>query len=161
MVQIQDRIKSTATTFGNDVIPSPISTPIIQDDGAQRIIDTIHVLLHPLGRLVCPSEHALVYLLGQNISDCVRLYQEAHNRNIVLLQQQLDSISNFFSKLLAQFEVQNAEILKHDDQLKKSQTVSDFYREQAMKADVVPFPCCSRPISSDEEHLTTEQLLLQ
>ncbi len=69
-------------------------------------------------------------LLGKNISDCVRLYQEGHNRNIVL-QQQLDD-SN--AKLLAQFEVQNAEILKFEDQIKKSQAVSDFYREQAMTA---------------------------
>ena len=42
------------------------------------------------------------------------------------------------------FEVQNAEILKHDDQLKKSKAVSDC--EQAMKAGVVrlvlvPSPC--------------------
>jgi hypothetical protein len=59
---------------------------------------------------VSRSDHALVKLLGQNISDCVRLYQEAHNRNIVL-QQQLDD-SN--AKLLAQFEVHNAEILQPD-----------------------------------------------
>ena len=157
ILQIQDKIKSTPTTSGHDVLPSPISTPNTQDEGAQRIIDTIHVLLHSLGRLVNPSEHALVKLLGQNISDCVRLYQEAHNRNIVL-QQQLDD-SN--TKLLAQSEAHNAQILKTDDLLKKSQTVSDFYREQAMKAGVVPSPCRSRPISSADEHLTTEQLLQQ
>jgi hypothetical protein len=140
-LQIQDKIKSTPTTSGNDVFPSPLSPPITQDEGAERIIDTIHALLHSLGRLVSPNDHALVKLLGQNISDCVDLYQEAHNRNI-MLQQQLDD-SN--AKLLAQFEVQNAEILKLDDQIKKSQAVSDFCREQALKAGVVPTPAMSPP----------------
>jgi hypothetical protein len=151
ILKIQDKIKSTLTTSVNDVIPSIISTPITQDDGAQPIIDTIHVLLHSLGRLVSPSEHALVKLLGQNISDCVRLYQEAHNHNIVLQQLGVSS-----AKLLAQLEIQNAEILQLDDQLKKSQAVSDFYREQAMKAGVVPSPCRISLISSDDEHLTMD-----
>jgi hypothetical protein len=87
----------------------------------------------------------------------VRLYQKADNRTIVL-QQQLDDAN---ATLLAQFEVQNAEILKLEDQLKKSQAVSDFHREQAMKAGAVPSLRCSRSISSDDEHLTQEQLLLQ
>jgi hypothetical protein len=109
ILQIQYKIMSTSTTSGNDDFPSPLSTPIIQDEVAQRIIDTIHVLLHSLGRLVNPpNDHALVKLLGQNTSDCLRLYQEVLTRNIVL-QQQLDG-SN--AKLLAQFEVQNAKILK-------------------------------------------------
>jgi hypothetical protein len=63
--------------------------------------------------------------------------------------------------LMPSYEVQNAEILQLNDQLQKSQAVSDFYREQAMRADVVPSPCRSRPISSDKKYLTTEQLLLQ
>jgi hypothetical protein len=75
-----------------------------------------------LGCLVSLNDHALVKKLGQNISDCVRLYQEAHDRNIVLQQQLDDSNAN----LLAQFEVQNAENLKLEDQIKKSQAVSDF-----------------------------------
>ena len=101
--------------------------------------------------------HALVKLLGQNMSGCVRLYQEAHKRNIVL-QQQLDDAN---AKLLAQFEVQNAEILKLEDQLKKRQAVSEFFREQATKAGVVPSQRRSRSISSDDEHLTQAQLLQQ
>jgi hypothetical protein len=60
---------------------------------------------------VSPHDHALVKLLGQNISDCVRLYQETHNSNFVL-QQQLDDLN---AKLLAQCEVQNADILKLED----------------------------------------------
>jgi hypothetical protein len=70
------------------------------------------------------------------------------------LQQQLDD-SN--AKLLAQFEVQNAEILKIADQLKKTQAGSDFYRAQAIQAGVVPSIRRSRPISSDNEPLTQEQ----
>jgi hypothetical protein len=159
ILQIQEKIKSTPTSSGNDVIPSPISTPIAQDEGAQRFIDTVHVLLHLLGRRVNPNDHALVQLLGQNISYCVCLYQEAHDRNIVL-QQQLDG-SN--AKLLAQFEleVHHADILQLDDQLKKSKAVSDFYSEQAMKAGVVSSPCRSHPISSDDDKLTTGHLLQQ
>ena len=65
-------------------------------------------------------------------SGCVRLYQEAHNRTIVR-QQQLDDAN---AKLLAQFEVQNAKILNLENQVKKSQAISD--REQAMDAGVVP-----------------------
>ena len=110
-LKLQEEIISIPTTSGNDVFPSPISTPVIQDEGAQRIIDTIHVLHQSLGHLVSPNDHALVKLLGQNISDFVRLHQEARARNI-LLQQQLDD-SN--AKLLAQFEVQNAEILNLED----------------------------------------------
>ncbi len=81
------------------------------------------------------------------------MYQEADNRTIVL-QQQLDD-SN--AKLLAQFEAQNAEILKIEDQLKKHQAISDFYRAQAIQAGVVPSIRRSRPISSDNEPLTQEQ----
>jgi hypothetical protein len=49
------------------------------------------------------------------------LYQEAHNRNIV--QEQLDDAN---ARLLAQFEVQNLEILNLEDQVKKSQAVPAF-----------------------------------
>jgi len=158
-LKLQEKIISTPTTSGNDVIPSPISPLITPDESAQRIIDTINVLHQSLDLVVSPNPHghALVKLLGQNISDCVRLYQDAHNRNIVL-QQQLDDAN---AKLLAQFEVQNAEILKLEDQLKKSQAVSDFFRAQAMKAGVVPSLRRSRSISSDDEHLTQAQLLQQ
>jgi hypothetical protein len=51
------------------------------------------------------------------------------------LQQQLDD-SN--AKLLEQFNVQNAEILKLQVQLKTSQAAQDFYRHQALQADMVP-----------------------
>ena len=100
-----------------------------------------------------PHGHALVKLLGQFFSDLVRLYQKADNSTIVL-QQLLDDAN---TNLLAIFEVQNAEILKLEDQLKKSQAVSDFYRAQAMNAGVVTSLRRSRPFSSDDEPLTPEQ----
>ena len=157
ILQIQDKIKSTPTTSGNDAFPSPISTPVTHDEGAQRIIDTITVLHHSLARLVSSNDHALMKLLGQNISDFVRLYQDTRARNIVL-QQQLDD-SN--AKLPTQFEVQNAKILELEDQRKNEKAVSDFYREQAMKAGVVPSIRRSRAISSDDEPLTPEQMSQQ
>ncbi len=60
-------------------------------------------------------------------------------------------LDNSNAKLLAQFEVQNAEILKIADQLQKRQAISDFYHAQAMQAGVVPSIRRSRPISSDDE----------
>jgi hypothetical protein len=156
--KLQDKLASPKI-FGNDDIPSPIYPTITPDDGAQRLIDTINVLLQSLDLVVSPNPHghALVKLVGRNISDFVQMYQNAEKSTIVL-QQQLDDAN---AKLLAQFEVQNAEILKLEDQLKKSQAVSDFYREQAVKAGVVPSLRRSHSISSDNDHLTKEQLLLQ
>ena len=65
ILQIQDKIKSTPTTSGNDDFPSPISTPVTHDEGAQRIIDTITVLHQSLDLVVSPNPHghALVKLL--------------------------------------------------------------------------------------------------
>ncbi len=57
ILQIQDKIKSTHTTSENDAFPSPISTPVTHDEGAQRIIDTITVLHQSLDRVVSPNPH--------------------------------------------------------------------------------------------------------
>ena len=59
ILQIQDKIKSTPMTSGNDDFPSPISIRVIQDEGAQRIIDTINVLHHSLARLVSSNDMLL------------------------------------------------------------------------------------------------------
>ena len=53
------------------------------------------------------------------------------------MQQQLDD-SN--AKLLEQFNAQNAEIIKLQDQLQKSQAAQEFYRHHALQADMIP-PC--------------------
>ncbi len=41
ILQTQDKIKSTPKTHGNDDVPSPRFISITQDEGAQRIIDTM------------------------------------------------------------------------------------------------------------------------
>ncbi len=89
---------SSRTTLGNDDIPLLNSTPVPSGEGAQRVMDTINVLHQSLGLVVIPNphghgnRHALMKLLGQNISDFVRLYQKADNHTI-FLQQLLDAAS--------------------------------------------------------------------
>ena len=56
---------------------------------------------------------------------------------------------------------QEAEILKLQDQLKRSQEVSDLYREQAVQDFMVLTRQRHRPASSDNDNLTLEQLLHQ
>jgi hypothetical protein len=53
--------------------------------------------------------------------------------------------------LLEQFNVQNAEILKLQEQLKKSQAAQEFYRQQAMQADLVPPRRRCRFVSPDAD----------
>ena len=146
------KIPTTHSICGNDVLPSLPLNPVTQAEGAQRAFTTVDVLLRSLLQIASPDthQHALLQLITAYFSDCSQWHRESEDRNLVL-QQQLDD-SN--AKLL----VQNAEIHKLDDQLKKSQAVSDFYREQAMKAGVVPSRSRSRTVSSDDDHFTPEQL---
>jgi hypothetical protein len=72
--------------------------------------------------------------MASYIFDCSEWCRESEVRNHIL-QQQLDD-SN--AKLLEQFNVQNAEILNLQEQLKKSQAAQDFYCRQALQADMVP-----------------------
>ena len=51
------------------------------------------------------------------------------------LQQQLD---DSIAKLLEQFNVQNAQILKMQDQLQNIKAAQDFYSHQALQADMIP-----------------------
>ncbi len=85
-----------------------------------------------------PGTHpyALLQVMAPYISDCSERHSESELCNLAL-QLQLDE-SN--SKLIEQFNVQNAEILKLQEQLKKSQEAQEFYSQQAMQADLVP-PC--------------------
>ena len=71
--------------------------------------------------------------MASYIFDCSEWYRESEVRNLTL-QQQLDD-SN--AKLLDQFNAQNAEILKLQDQLQKSQAAQEFYRHQALQADMI------------------------
>jgi hypothetical protein len=94
ILQLQDKIKSTPTTSGNDDFPLPISAPVTHDEGAQRIIDTIAVLHQSLDLVVSPNPHghALVKLLDQDFSYLVGLHQKSDNCAIVL-RQQLDDVN--------------------------------------------------------------------
>ena len=89
--------------------------------------------------------------------DCAEWYHESEVRNLTL-QQQLDD-SN--AKLLEQFNVQNAEILKLQDQLKTSQAAQEFYRHQALQADMIPPRRCCRLILPNADDLSPTQIYQQ
>ena len=133
------KIISTSPPSSNDVLPLLISIsekPITQADGAQRAFSTVRVLHQSLLHAASPGTHPydLLQVMASYIFDCSEWYRESEVRNHIL-QQQLDD-SN--SKLLEQFNVQNAAILNLQEQLKKSQAAQDFYRRQALQADMVP-----------------------
>jgi hypothetical protein len=135
----KEKIISTSSTSSNDALPLLISIsekPITQADGAQRAFSTVRVLHQSLLHAASPGTHPydLLQVMASYIFDCSEWYRESEVRNLTL-QQQLDD-SN--AKLLEQFNVQNAEILKLQVQLKTSQAAQDFYRHQALQADMVP-----------------------
>jgi hypothetical protein len=103
------------------------------DARAERNEPMVHQsLLHAASPGTHPYD--LLQVMASHIFDCSEWYRESEVRSLTL-QQQLDD-SN--SKLLDQFNVQNAEILKLQDQLKTSQAAQDFYRHQALEADLIP-----------------------
>ena len=137
----KDKIISTPFKSSNDALPlltSISEKPTTQAAGAQLVFSTVQVLHQALIHAASPGTHpyALLQVMAPYISDCSERHRELELRNFTL-QQQLDE-SN--SKLLERFYVQNAEILKLQEQLKKSQAAQEFYRQQAMQADLVP-PC--------------------
>jgi hypothetical protein len=159
---LQEEARSLPTTSGSDALPPPspiLAKPVTTDDAEQRAFTSVRLLLQAMVLSTRPNTnfYDMLQVVSSFFTDCEKFYHEARNQS-VSCQQQLDEVN---AKLLAQFEVQNAEILKLEDQLKKSQAVSDFFRAQAMKAGVVPSLRRSRSISSDDEHLTQAQLLQQ
>jgi hypothetical protein len=135
----KEKIISTSSTSSYDVLPLLISIsekPITQAEGAQRAFSTVRVLHQSLLHATSPVTHPndLLQVMASYMFDCSEWYRESEVRNLTL-QQQLDD-SN--AKLLEHFNVQNAEILKLQDQLKTSQAAQDFYRHQALQADMVP-----------------------
>ncbi len=91
--------------------PSPSKRKSIsQSEGAQRASFTVRVLHQTLLHAASPGTHPfdLRQIMAPYLYDCSEWHIEAEARNITL-QQQLD---DFKVKLLAQFYVQNAEILK-------------------------------------------------
>ena len=137
----KESIISIPPTSSNDVLPLLISIsekPITQADGAQRAFSTVRVLHQSLLHAASPGTHPydLLQVMASYILYCSEWYHESEVRNLTL-QQQLDD-SN--AKLLEQFNAQNAEILKLQDQLQKSQEAQEFYRHHALQADMIP-PC--------------------
>ena len=156
-LKLQEKIISTPKTSGNDALPSPISKPVIQDEGAQRTFNTVLILQKSLLRSVSPHTHEYdaLQLLGQYNSECALLYQDAYDCNIILTKQ-LDDVN---AKLLAQFEVQNAEIIKLQDELEKTKHKLEFYRQHAEKAQLVPTAFRKRFVPpTDDFALSPEQL---
>ena len=150
---LKEKVNSTPSTSGNDVLPSPTTLP--EKDGAQRAFEMARVLTQTLMHMD-PANHIfdILKLLGSSISDCSAWYHEVYDHNIAL-QQQLDDLN---SKMLAQ----DSEILNLQDQLKKSQVAQEFYRHQALKADMVPPRRRCRFVSSDADNaLTPDQLYQQ
>jgi hypothetical protein len=87
--------------------------------------------------------HDILQLMSSFISDCLAWYNEVYDRNNAL-QQQLDDLN---SKLLSQ----DSEILNLQGQLKKCQAAQEFYRQQALQADMVPPRRRSRFVSPDAD----------
>jgi hypothetical protein len=148
----KDKIISTPFKSSNDALPlltSISEKPTTQAAGAQLVFSTVQVLHQALLHAASPGTHpyALLQVMAPYISDCSERHRELELRNFTL-QQQLDE-SN--SKLLEQFNVQNAEILKLQEQLKKSQAAQEFYRQQAMQADLVPPRRRCRFVSPDAD----------
>ena len=160
--KLQEKITSTPTTPGNDVLPSPISVPekpTLQAEGAQHAFEIVRVLNQTLIHM-SPDNHIydILQLMRSSISACSAYYNEANDRNHAL-QQQLDEAN---SKLITQFDVQNAEILKLQDELSVSREKQDFYRRQAEKADLVPPFRRRRLVPTDSDNaLTSDQLFQQ
>jgi hypothetical protein len=125
----KEKIISTSSTSSNDVLPLLISIsekPINQAEGAHRAFSTVRVLHQSLFHAASSGTHPydLLQVMASYIFDCSEWYRESEVRNHSL-QHQLDD-SN--ARLLKQFNVQNAEILNLQEQLKKSQAAQDFYR---------------------------------
>jgi DNA repair exonuclease SbcCD ATPase subunit len=146
---------SSSTTIGNDVFPSPPISPVTQAEGAQRAFSLARVLHQSLLHTATPGTHPhdLLINMAPVLFDCSEWYRESEARNIAL-QTQLDDIN---SKVITQA----AEILQLQDLLKKSQEKSEFYRRQAVQADLVPPRRRCRLVSSDADNVLTPDELYQ
>ena len=150
---IKEKVHSPPSNSGNDVLPSPMTIPAT--DGAPRAFEMARVLTQTLMHMN-PANHIsdILKLLDLSISDCSAWYNEVYDHNIAL-QQQLDDLN---SKMLTQ----DSDVLNLQDQLKKSQVAQEFYRHQALKADMVPPRRRCRFVSSDADNaLTPDQLYQQ
>jgi hypothetical protein len=96
--------------------------------------------------------------MGPYLTDCLEWFNEEVDHNAAG-RKQLDEAN---AKLITQFDVQNAEILKLQDELTVSREKQDFYRRQAEKADLVPPFRRRRLVTTDSDNaLTPDQLFKQ
>ena len=155
----KESIISIPPTSSNEVI-SILEKPITQSDGAQCAFSTVRVLDQSLLHAASPGTHPydlLQVIMASYIFDCSEWYRESEVRNLTL-QQQLDD-SN--AKLPEQFNAQNAEILRLQDQPQKSQAAQEFYRHQALQADMIPPRRRCRFILPNADDLSPAQIYQQ
>jgi hypothetical protein len=69
---IKEKVYSTPSTSGNDVLPSPTTIPVILPEGAQHAFELGRVLTQTLMHLN-PTDHIsdILKLLSSSISDCL------------------------------------------------------------------------------------------
>jgi DNA repair exonuclease SbcCD ATPase subunit len=160
---LQEQARSLPTTAGSEALPPPspvLDIPVTPDDAELRAFTSVRLLLQAMVISTRPNTniYEMLQVVSSFFTDCEKSFHEARTRT-VSVQQQLDEVN---AKLLAQFEVQNAEILKLQDELEQSTIKSEFYRQQAEKADMIPPHRRRRTVHSDDTlALSTDQLYQQ
>jgi hypothetical protein len=136
---LQEKARSLPTTSGSEALPPPspiLAKPVTTDDAEQRAFTSVRLLLQAMVISTRPNTNIydMLQLVSSFFTDCAKSFHEARART-VSVQQQLDEVN---AKLLANFEVQNAEILKLQDELEQSKFKAEVYKQQAEKAQLVP-----------------------
>jgi hypothetical protein len=136
---LQEQARSAPTTSGSEVLPPPstvLDKPVTPDDVEQRAFTSVRLLIQAMVLTTRPNTNIydMLQVTSSFFNDCEKAFQAVHNRQ-VSVQQQLDEVN---AKLIAQFEVQNAEILKLQDELEQQKLKSEFYQQQAAKAEMLP-----------------------
>jgi hypothetical protein len=136
---LQEQARSLPTTTGSAALPPPspvLDQPVTTDDAELRAFTSVRLLLQAMVISTRPNTNIydMLQVVSSFFTDCEQSFHEARARTVSVLQQ-LDEVN---AKLLANFEVQNAEILKLQDELEQRTIKSDFYRQQAAQADMIP-----------------------
>jgi hypothetical protein len=136
---LQEQRNAAPTASGSDVLPQPppvLDIPVTPDDAELRAFTSVRLLLQAMVISTRPNTNIseMLQVVSSFFTDCEKSFQEARART-VSVQQHLDEVN---AKLLAQFEVQNAEILKLQDELEQSKFKAEVYKQQAEKAQLVP-----------------------
>ncbi len=158
---LQEEARSLPTTSGSEALPPPSPTlakPVTTDDAEQRAFTSVRLLLQAMVISTRPNTNTydMLHLVSSFFTDCEKSFHEARART-VSVQQQLDEVN---AKLIANFEVQNAEILKLQDELEQSKFKAEVYKQQAEKAQAVPphqrrrvvIPAADLSLSMDQLH---------